>query len=271
MTKKELLKLAKKYGADALLSRRKFIGLLPQIYETKAYLDDGCSSIFEFAAKTAGISNEQVRRVLNLEKRFKETPILHNLLIKGDVSHNKLAKVASIVTLDNQETIAANVEVLSTRAIETIVRDFKNENGLSKPKKRQKSVHVNTLELDEDVQKELIQLQEKGININELLRGALKKRKEDIQNQKDELEVKTTNSTYIPVKIKKILQQEYGTKCSYPTCYKDAAHLHHTDRFAMSKRHDPRFLAPLCRAHHEIAHAIDVKVQIKRAVLQSHT
>lgn len=76
MTKKELLKLAKKYGSNALLWRRKFIGLLPEIHKTKAYLDDNCSSIFEFAKKVGGLSERQIRETLNLGEKLKNLPAL---------------------------------------------------------------------------------------------------------------------------------------------------------------------------------------------------
>ncbi|MFA6992210.1 MAG: hypothetical protein WC269_02930, partial [Candidatus Gracilibacteria bacterium] len=69
---------------------------------------------------------------------------------------------------------------------------------------------------------------------------------------------------HVPVKIKKILRHEHGTKCSIPHCKKPAATIHHTTRFAIAPNHDPRFLAPLCREHHLIAHSVDQKFHEKR-------
>jgi hypothetical protein len=59
------------------------------------------------------------------------------------------------------------------------------------------------------------------------------------------------------VRVKKILAMEHGKKCAAPACWRDAAVIHHTARFALSGAHDPRYLAPLCREHHLIAHSID--------------
>ncbi|MFA6918214.1 MAG: hypothetical protein WC285_05310, partial [Candidatus Gracilibacteria bacterium] len=64
---------------------------------------------------------------------------------------------------------------------------------------------------------------------------------------------------YVPAKIKKIIKEEHGTKCSAPGCTKPAKILHHTARFAITQNHNPRFLAPLCEAHHELAHKIDLR------------
>ncbi|MEK7547614.1 MAG: hypothetical protein AAB540_01840, partial [Patescibacteria group bacterium] len=54
-------------------------------------------------------------------------------------------------------------------------------------------------------------------------------------------------------------KEEHGKKCSIPNCQKPAKILHHTQRLSLSRTHNPRFLAPLCEDHHEIAHSIDIK------------
>lgn len=76
--------------------RQKFLGLLPEVYKRRLYEKKGFGSIFEFAKKLAGVSEEQVRLVLNLEKRFEDKPILKALLVEGTVSVNKLARIVSI-------------------------------------------------------------------------------------------------------------------------------------------------------------------------------
>jgi hypothetical protein len=56
----KLYALCKKYGENALYYRRKFIGLLPEVYKRKLYEKKKCGSIFEFAAKLCGVSEEHV-------------------------------------------------------------------------------------------------------------------------------------------------------------------------------------------------------------------
>ena len=259
----KLYKLCEKYGRASLEARRKFIGLLPEVFKRGLYKKKDFSSIYEFAARLAGVSREQVNLALRLERKFEDKPVLKKALLEGEISINKLTKVASIATEQNQEELFEKAKIFSTRAIETFVKDVKTQNadGLIKPLFEAKSLHVQTLKLDEEVENELIEMQEKGIDVNEFLRSVLCRRKEEIEQQKEgiatEQEQKPTR--YLQVRIKKLLKEEHGTKCSYPGCTRPSKTLHHTQRFALTNIHDPHFIAPLCHAHHEIAHKIDVK------------
>ena len=209
LSDQELYKLCKKYGENALMWRRKFTGLLPEVKHRILYERKGFHSIFEFAKKLCGLSEEQVRRVLNLEERFKDKPKLHKALVSGAASVNKLARVASIATPENEAFWAEKVRQLPNRALETFVRDMKNENknGLFKPKTEGKSVHVHRLELEPDVLEELLGLQSKGIDVNQLLRKFLEGRKLEIAREKEKLSAeaagqKGMKSRYILNRIK---------------------------------------------------------------------
>ncbi len=340
LSNKNLYKLCKKYGYMTLEARRKFMGLLPEVYKRRLYKEKGYSSIYEFAGKLAGLSNAQVDLTLRLEKRFLDKPILRRALVEGEVSINKLLRITSIATSENERELFEKTKNLSNRAVEVFIRDVKNcskvhvhgisgNKSISKfDKANQKSMHVHgisedqksvhvyktteeKLHLDSDVREKLLELQEKGIDINEFLREALEQREQEIAQKKKEIgeeemrkyteklnklktepttSLRTSKSTnppkqkiekfrnseknnktnqiilkkpipsrYLNVRIKKILKQEHGTKCSIPQCSKPAKTIHHTQRFALNPIHDPRFLAPLCQEHHEIAHKIDVK------------
>ncbi|MCC7197704.1 hypothetical protein IT413_05960 [Candidatus Peregrinibacteria bacterium] len=297
MTDQKLYELCKKYGAQTLSARRKFAGLLPEAFRRRLYQKKGFSSIFEFAAKLAGISQDQVRVVLNLEKRYEDKPVLKNLLINGEVSINKLARIVSVATIENQKELADKVMILPKNALETLVRDEKftqqksgatipgSEENSNRQSSLQKTLfipeglpgqtHNLNFELSEDIKKELNDLHSKGINVNELLQEMLEKRKENITQEKEkisqEMHQETNHATtvhpqsykstsrYIPVRIKKILHQEYGTKCSIHTCKKPSKQIHHTQRFSLTQNHDAKYLAPLCVEHHIIAHSIDLK------------
>jgi hypothetical protein len=274
---KELHRLANLYGKNTLIWRRKFIGLLPEINRRRSYEKHGHSSIFVFAKKVAGLSEEQVRRALNLEKRFEHTPVLQKMLVTGEVSMNKLARVASIAEPENENALAEAVRQLPNRALETLVHDEKEiQNGFCKPKIEAKSVHVHRLELSNEVADKLLELQEKGIDVNAFLTETLVKREQEIQQEKEqiarELEEKSKKSNrkrkdcsrYRPAKVQKILHKEHGTKCSIPGCNKHAVHVHHTRPFALHASHDPRYLAPLCKEHHAIAHLINLRVHENR-------
>ncbi|MBI4994717.1 hypothetical protein HZC21_03675 [Candidatus Peregrinibacteria bacterium] len=245
---------------------------LRRLYERK-----GFSSIFEFAFKLCGLSAEQVRLTLNLEKRFEDKPVLKKMLENGEASINKLARVAFIATSENEEELAEKVKALPVSALNTFVKDVRqaeNQNGFSVPLLGDKVMYVHDLnfELADDIKEQFNELNLKGIDVNELLREMLKQRREKIAEEKETLAKEQTQraesviqntlrpaSRHIPEKIKKILREEHGKKCSISTCQKPAETIHHMQRFSLSQNHDPRVLAPLCKEHHIMAHSVDLK------------
>jgi hypothetical protein len=219
--------------------------------------------------------------VLRLEKRFEDKPVLRDALVSGDVSANKLARVVSIATDENQQNILEKVETLSSRALEVFVKDFKNQNGLGEPKTSDTSLHVQTaqntiqvqtlemnLELDEDVKNELIEMKKKGIDINKILREFLRERKEKLEQEKSEAVknqmrerddraiIGMPANRYVPVEVRRVVINEFGYRCSVSGCERRAENLHHEKGFAIDQSHDPRYLKPLCKGHHELAHVL---------------
>jgi len=294
MTDEKLYELCEMYGARALQWRSKFIGLLPEVERRRLYLKKGFSDVFEFAAKLAGVSQKQAQRVLQLETKFADKPILKEALTSGEISANKLAKIASIATVENQEILFNQSKLLNCRSLETLARDVRhgndldesvaqdeNRNGLFERKNDDKSVHVNTLakienliklNLADEVVAKLSELREKGIDVSELILEFLEKRENEIEERKAKIVLeqalkakdKVVVTRHIPVEVRKVLVEEHGTKCAVSNCKKLAETMHHTARFALVKEHNPYFMAPLCIEHHEIAHAIDLRVQRKK-------
>lgn len=125
MTDRQLYKLCKKYGRRALEARRKYSGLLPEVLRRKLYEKKGFSSIYEFAAKLAGLSRDHVDTVLRLERKFEDKPLLHGALVKGEISPNKLIRIAGIATMENQQEMFETVRNLSRRALDVFVKDYR--------------------------------------------------------------------------------------------------------------------------------------------------
>jgi len=171
-------------------------------------------------------------------------------------------------------------------------KDFanSNQNGLFKPQIEAKSVpgtvasllELSKLGLNSTITKRLLEIQNKGIDLNQVLTELLDKREEEIQQEKakiaEEIEQSqarqpvaqsTKPSRYIPARVRKILKKEHGTKCSIPNCNKPAEQLHHTQMFALSHTHNPAYLAPLCKNHHTLAHSINLKIQEQRKKAQA--
>ncbi len=266
MTDEQLLRLCEKFGKRALLWRQKFTGLLPEVNRRRLYEKRGCQSIFEFAYKLAGLSKEQVQRAVQLERTFLDKPALHELLVRGQASLSKLAKIASVATLENEEFLAEQVKRLPRKALETLVRDervFEKQNGVPKPLFAVKVVPGNNFELSDEVVQKLRRLHEQGQDVDAILLGLLELREERIAREKEEVAsgLKATDSHYIPVRVRRVLREEFGKKCSIMTCPKPAEEIHHTQRFFLGRSHDPHYLAPLCHEHHQLAHAVDVRVR----------
>ena len=283
LSDKELYAICKKWGVTVLEARRKFAGLLPEVYrrEMVAMKKGGSwlkkrkyTCVYEFAARLAGMSRDQVDQVLRLDKRFMDKPVLREALAGGAVSANKLARVVSIATVENQREILGKVEALSKAALDIFVKDYKRRNekmnGLDKPKSEQVSLYGQTLgalKLDEDIEKELLELQLKNIDVNELLREFLRNRKEKMEKEKQEVAEKQEQARddraiigfpakrYVPAEVRKIVREEFGDKCFVAGCMKSAENLHHEKGFARGSCHDPRYLKPMCKGHHELAHA----------------
>ncbi len=268
----QILATCMRYGEEARKWKNRFLGLLPEVERRKLYLQKGFSSIFHFAQVLGGVSEEQVRNVVRLEKRFQKTPALHHLLVHGEVSIHKMERVAFIAEPDNEIFLADQVQMLSKTALDTLVRDAKYAEV--------KSLDVQTsalstmeetmqvaVELDAEVADRLIAMRNKGIDINKLLDELLDTYHEEIQQTKEQIgeSCKETESRYIPQAVRDILAKEYGTKCSIDGCERHSEEIHHTQRFSLAKRHDPRYMALLCHEHHQIAHSKDVRVQEIRA------
>jgi hypothetical protein len=117
-----------------------------------------------------------------------------------------------------------------------------------------------TMSLDRKTAEMLQKLKGKGewsALMNELLELRKKKlEKEEVELVAEVMHEKwtTAKSRYIPAKIRKHVLRKTNEQCAYPGCTKPYAILHHTQRFALERVHDPRRLVPLCRGHEAIAH-----------------
>ncbi len=306
---KNLYKLCKRWGAEALHARRKFAGLLPEVLKRRLFERRGFSSIYEFAAKLAGMSRDQVDLVLRLEKNLSDKPVLHEALIEGKISANKLIRIASIATVENQESLFDAANRLSKQAIDVFVKDFKsrhegtgdiqqsaaedlqqklimgkrndlqNQKGLNKPPNEPKTLPGQTLTsksfdfeiiaaMSPELKQKIKELLDKGHDIDKILLDLLKMREQNIAQEKEKISAKYAQqkeeraiigmptSHHIPVKTLRIIHQEYGSICSREKCNNIAHNIHHEQHFAKFHSHDPHFLKPLCKGHHELEHIL---------------
>jgi len=269
----ELLDRCERYGREALVWRNRFRALLPEVERRRLYLRKGFSSIYVFGKILAGLSEAQVDESLSLSPRLHDKPALRSLLESGEVSVNKITRVMSLATSENEEELAEKVRVMSVDALKTFVRDVKIEMrqesdkaeflDVQKPESNSMFEQESEFGFSPEVVSKLRALKMKGIDINTALLEFLQEREAYIEQEKDdiaeELALQGGSGRYVPKRVKDIVREEYGTKCAKEGCLKKSEQLHHTARYGLTKSHDPHFLAPLCKAHHEIAHALDVR------------
>ncbi len=196
MTDDAFIDLCERYGKLHLISRHKFIGLLPEAYRREIWKKKGFSNIFEFAARLAGLSEEQVRRALNLDESFvkKNLPCLREALVSGEVSINKLARVVSIATPENEKELLENTKVLPQAALETLVRDVKMESVRAHRESREitktsnrgeeASADLSQLRLSPEILSKFLHLQRCGHNLDQLIGELLDQREQKIEEEK---------------------------------------------------------------------------------------
>ena len=262
----DLLALCRRYGKEAREWKNKFIGLLPEVNRRRLYEKEGFQSIYHFAAVLAGVSKDQVKRVLSLDRAFEDKPDLKEALIEGKVSVSKLAKVASIATKENQEELATLAKIHSREVLETMVRD---EKFCSREQNKQEKLFEEMPKLNPSLSKEVIlelnRLHEQKQDINVILLNLLKQRNQRTEKKIQETHERLSGETHPPraryksKEIQNLLKEKYGNKCAHLGCNKPAEQIHHKVPFGLQSLHDPAFMVPLCREHHRIAHTIDLK------------
>lgn len=315
LTDFQLYKMCRTFGQTALHARNRFIGLLPEVNRRKLYAKK-FTSLSHFAAVLGGVSEEQVKTVLNLHRQFENLLTLRRLLVSGTASINKLARIVTVVTPENEKYWALQVQTLSKSALEVLVRDFKaaceearktensgdvmcassdqsslwkNEYSSTEAKNQEsilpgqpkahsdintnvtgqigKAVFSDEPNLSPEIKRQLCELERKEIDINALIQAALDERIAKIEQKKSTIaqNIQETTSRHIPVETMRVVKEEFGTKCAARNCTKKSAQVHHTNRYSMSKNHNPHYLAPLCNEHHQIAHSVDIKSLEARA------
>jgi len=227
------------FGAKALEWRRKCELLLPEIDRHQVWKACGFSCIYEYAAKKAGLSRDKVNECLRILKKIEDKPALQVIAQQKGVM--AIQPVATIATPETEKFWAEKANEMSKHTLETFVREIRQQD-LPGEVKAQVNLNINP-----KLAKKLDQIQKRA-DFEELLEKFV-----DSITEKAPEPVKTA-SRHIPVHIKTHVINKTNGKCAFPGCQKPYKILHHTQRFALEKIHDPDRLIPLCKAHEELAH-----------------
>jgi hypothetical protein len=220
----------------------KLLAMLPKIEKLKIYENEGYGSIYDYAARIAGLSPGVVGKALKLEKKLQNMPHLQKAVETQGI--NKVGIVAGLATEENEKELAEKIVHMSKPALQEYSKE-----------KRGKITTGWKVELDEKMMFLFLKLKKKlGKNLSnkECLRKILEKMEEKPKPHKQAKEtIKIPGekvSRHISVHQKRTLSEQ----CIHPSCHRPAEIIHHPDRFSVS--HDHENLKPLCKQHHEFAH-----------------
>ncbi|MBI5754655.1 hypothetical protein HZA41_00365 [Candidatus Peregrinibacteria bacterium] len=273
-------------GAKAKEWTRKCLLMLPEIEKREIWRKKGFGSIYEYSAKLAGLSRNSVDDALRILRKIEDKPALKKIVEEKGIG--AVRPVAVIATQGTDAFWAEKARMMSKNTLETYVREIRkiseattdlanlrgNMAGTdntpiekirprteSQPDIAMRAIHghaTNTIimNLAPDIAEKLMKLKGAG-TWNDLMRTLLSQHEAQMEAEKP-IPVET-ESRHIPVKIKKYVLAKTNGTCAFPGCVKQHEILHHTERFALSKCHNPDHIAPLCKAHERLAHLSLIK------------
>lgn len=235
------------YGQNAREWMRKCVLLLPEIERRKIWRKKGFSSIFEYAAKLAGMSRSTVEDALRIVKKVEAFPALKEILETRGL--HRVRPVLSIVTQDTQAFWAEKAKSMSKHTLETYVQNYRLE---FHPGTEDKSAKL-ILNISPALIERLKRI--KGEQTwEECLESLLNGHSSNSANFEPVPQSVKTKSRHIPTHIQNYVRKRTGGFCAYPACTEKATSLHHTQRWALEKVHDPARIHGLCTEHERLAH-----------------
>jgi len=278
------------YGANAKAWIRKCVLLLPEINRHAIWQKKGFGSIYEYAAKLAGMSRNTVDDALRILEKIEDKPNLR--LVAEQKGLGAVRPVATLATSENEKFWARKAAGMSKNTLETYVREYKKQKGFAavpadidvpneinsnlnfRPgtefqNKEENGYVVNgrghsgvagaematsvtlSMTLDRETAEKLLKLKGQG-DWNTLMQELLRLREEKLAAEEP---IPVVNAKrYIPARIRNHVLQKTNGQCAYPGCNKAYNILHHTQRFALERTHDSRKIVALCTAHERLAH-----------------
>jgi hypothetical protein len=117
-----------KCGRNTREWMKKCVLILPLVEKERIWVKKGFGSIYEYAAKIAGMSRYKVDDSLRILRRIADKPALMEVArVKGV---NAVRPVAVIATKENDEFWAEKACEMGRHTLETFAKDFKKEEEL---------------------------------------------------------------------------------------------------------------------------------------------
>gem|GEM_PF-415919 len=116
------------YGRNARAWSRKCMLLLPEIDKYRVWKRKGFTCIYEYAAKLAGLSREQVNESLRVLGKIEDKPAL--MEVARDKGVWAVRPVSVIATKETEKFWAEKVRSMTVNELATYVRDFGGKVGV---------------------------------------------------------------------------------------------------------------------------------------------
>ena len=238
------------YGRNAKEWLRKCALLLPEINRRQIWKKRGCGSIYEYAAKVAGMSKHSVDEALWVVRKIETQPELVKLF-----ERKGLRAVRPFVSLLTPETVSFWAEkgtILPTRSLETYSKNYREELTRARKSEHEKPAKEKiTLDLSPELARKLQQVAKRADFESIVNRIIQEIEKHDAAEKPQSV---ATPSRHIPAEIDRYVRARTNDLCAFPACTKKGTSIHHTQRWALENIHDPDRLHLLCTAHERIAH-----------------
>ncbi|MFH1218586.1 MAG: hypothetical protein V1679_01985 [Candidatus Peregrinibacteria bacterium] len=237
------------YGADAKKWMRKCVLLLSEIDQLRIWEKKGFGSIYEYAAKLAGMSKNKVNEGLRVMDKVKDKPTLRAVVERKGVWAVK--PVLTVATSENEGFWAEKADSMSVRSLETYVREHRRHvASVEKPLNTVEKEAV-WMEIDTKDYEQLKRWKGDG-GWAEVISELVNLKLEELRGRRPSA-IKS-RSRHVPVPIERYVLERCCGKCEFPKCDRDYSALHHADRFGLVREHNPDRIFALCREHHEIVH-----------------
>jgi hypothetical protein len=125
LTDRELHNLCSTCGANIRKLQKEFAAYLHEVARRGLYKRYGFYSLYEYAAKLAGMSHPVVDEIMAVHKKLEDKPVLKDLM--AEQGWTKLKIVATSATPENQGFWAEKVRQMSKSALETYVRELRKQ------------------------------------------------------------------------------------------------------------------------------------------------
>ncbi len=243
------------YGKHAREWTRKCALLLPEIVRERVWEKKGFDSVYTYARVLAGMGRHAVDDALRILHGIENMPELQKVVeMKG---LNAVRPVVAVATSETELFWAEKAMEMSKHTLEVYIRERRESrtgtgNNAEFPHQQAIAKTTLTLDLDLEVARKLEKLKGKDGDWNMLMLELLELREKMLDQEKPE--EKITESRHIPAAIEKYVVGRARGVCEYRSCAKKYGILHHIQRFALEKTHDPSRIVALCKPHERMVH-----------------